>query len=162
MPQYPPPRRLRTDNIKRVLSRHTADGLVRALGTLRGRSGMWPENDPEAYAAYLRDLLNDPRLRRTRMERIPADHRDACLRLDRCLATRLTVSCTNCRTSAVYMLEDLRASFGNDHNVTRLPEYLLPCPSKRDRREGVCHVRAEPGGYEENVRTVQSARAAVS
>lgn len=96
MPQYPPPRRLRTDNIKRVLSRRTAEGLVRALGTLRGRSGMWPENDPEAYAAYLRDLLNDPRVRRTRAERIPADHPDACLRLDRCLATRLTVSCTSC------------------------------------------------------------------
>jgi hypothetical protein len=123
---------------------------------------MWPENDPEAYAAYLRDLLNDPRLRRTRAERVPADHPDACLRLDRCLATRLTVTCQSCRASAVYTIGDLRASFGSDHNITRLPEYLLPCPSKRDRREGACHLRAEAGGYQEGVRTVASARAAVS
>lgn len=68
MPQYPPPRRLRTDNIKRVLSRRTAEELARALGMVRGRSGLWPENDPEAYAAYLRDLLNDPRSRRTRAD----------------------------------------------------------------------------------------------
>ena len=77
MPQYPPPRRLRTDNIRRVLSQRTTEGLLLALGTLRGRSGQWPENDPEAYAAYLHDLLNDPRLQRTRAEHIPADHPDA-------------------------------------------------------------------------------------
>lgn len=161
MPSYPPPRRLRTDNIKRVHSRSTTEGLLRALGTLRGKSGMWPENDPEAYAAYLNDLLNDPRLRRTRAERIPAGHPDASLRLDRCATTRLTVRCEYCRASAVYAVDDLRASFGSDQNVTTLPAYLLPCGSKRSRREGDCHLSAAPGGYDDNVRTVKSAQATV-
>jgi hypothetical protein len=162
MPSYPPPRRFKSDNIKRWLARSTAERLTDTLGAVRGKSGMWPENDPEAHAAYLRDLLNDPRLRRTRAEHIPADHPDASLRLDRCLATRLTVHCQNCRATAVYTLGDLRASFGGDHNITVLPAYLLPCPSKRDRREGECQPRAEPGGYDHNVRTVAGARKAVS
>ena len=123
---------------------------------------MWPENDPDANAAYVRDLLNDPRLRRTRAEHIPADHPDASLRLDRCQATRLTVTCLSCKASAVYPLDDLRASLGSSHNIAALPGYLLPCPCKRDRREGACQPRAEPGGYDDNVRTVAAARKAVS
>lgn len=162
MAPYPPPCRLRTDNIKRWLTRDTAERLADMLGTLRGKSGMWPENDPDAYAAYTRALLSDPRLRRTRAEHIPTDHPDASLRLDRCLATRLTVTCENCRTQAVYTVDDLRASLGSDHSITALPAYLLPCPSKRDRREGACQPRAEPGGYHDNVRTVARARKAVS
>lgn len=162
MPSYPPPRRFRTDNIKRWLARDTAERLAGMLGSVRGKSGLWPENDPEAYDAYTRALLSDPRLRRTRAEHIPADHADASLRLDRCLATRLTLTCRTCRVSAVYTLDDLRASLGSDHSIAVLPAYLLPCPSKRDRREGACQPRAEPGGYDDNVRTVASARKAVS
>jgi hypothetical protein len=158
MPQYPPPLRLRTDNIKRVLSRRTTEGLLRAIGMLLGRSGMWPENDPESYAAYLSDLLNDPRLRRTRAEHIKADHPDADLRLDRCRAKRLTLSCQNCRVSAVYTLEDLWASFGGDYNIMQLPSYLMPCRNKREQRDGACRVRAEPGGFDDCVCTVAEAR----
>ena len=84
MPSYPPALRFKTDNIKRVLARRTTEGLLRALGSLRGKAGLWPENDPEAYAAYVSALMSDPRLRRTRKEHIPADHPDASLRLDRC------------------------------------------------------------------------------
>ncbi len=162
MRRYPPPRQFRTDNIKRVYTRGMADRLVTVLGLLRGKSGIWPESDPEAYAAYVRAVLNDPRARRTREERIPPNHPDAALRLDRCAATRLTVACENCRASAVYLVDDLCASFGSDHNIAALPTYLLPCPSKRDRREGACRLRSEPGGYEENVRTVEWARRDVS
>jgi hypothetical protein len=162
MPAYPPPRRLKTDNIKRWLAQSTAERLVASLALVRGKSGMWPENDPEAHAAYLRSLMDDPRLRRTRAERIPADHPDATLRLDRCVTTRVTVACENCRASAVYAVDDLCASFGGDHNVTRLPAYLLPCASKRDRREGACHLRVVPGGHDENVQTVERAKGAVS
>lgn len=154
---YPPPRRFRTDNIKRVLPRRTTEGLLRALGDLRGKAGLWPENDPEAYAAYVQALLADPRLRRTRAERIPADHRDASLRLDRCPAALLTVTCVNCPASAVYAVEDLRRTFPADQNIMVLPIGLLPCRSKRDRREGACHLRAEPGGYEDALRTVKGA-----
>ncbi len=50
---------------------------------------------------------------------------------------------------------DLRASFGDGQDVTRLPAYLLPCRSKRDRREGACELRAEPGGTLERVTTVK-------
>jgi hypothetical protein len=75
----------------------------------------------ETYAAYLRDLMNDPRLRRTRREYIPADHPDASLRLDRCLAPRLTVTCENCRVSAICAVDDLRASFGSGRNIMALP-----------------------------------------
>jgi hypothetical protein len=101
MPSYPPPRRFKSDNIKRWLARGTAERLSDTLSAVRGKSGMWPENDPEAHAAYVRHLLNDPRLRRTRAEHILADHPDASLRLDRCLATRLTVTCRSCKASAV-------------------------------------------------------------
>jgi hypothetical protein len=162
MPSYPPPRRLRTDNIKRWLARATAERLAVMLGAVGGKSGPWPENDPEAYAAYVNALLHDPRLQRTRAEHIPADHPDAALRLDRCVATRLTVTCNNCHASAVYAVEDLRRAFRADQNIMALPPYLLPCPSKRERREGACHLRAEPGGYPDNLRTVESARKAVS
>lgn len=162
VPAYPPPRRLRTDNIKRVLSRSTAEPLWAALSTLRGKSGMWPENDPEAYAAYLQDLLNDPRLQRTRAEHIPSNHPDASLRLDRCLATHVMVSCENCKASAIYTVGDLRASFGDDQSITALPTYLVPCQSKRERREGACRLRSEPSGHTDNVRSVAQARKAVS
>src|SRR5689334_3360139 len=138
MPYYPPPRRLRTDNIKRWLARDTAERLANMLGAVRGKSGPWPENDPEAYAAYVESLMRDPRLRRTRAEHIPADHPDAALRLDRCVAARLTVTCKNCSASAVYTVDDLRSAFRADQNIMALPSYLLPCPSKRDRREGAC------------------------
>ena len=71
---------------------------------------MWPEDAPL-----------DPRLRRTRREYIAADRSDACLRLDRCLAPRPTVISDNCRVSAVYAIDDLRAYFGPDHNIAALP-----------------------------------------
>jgi hypothetical protein len=92
------------------------------------------------------------------MATIPADHPDASLRLDRCTALAVTVSCTHCAATAVYTLDDLRASFDPDQNITRLPAYLLPCRSKRDRREGACDLKAEPGGTLEGVRTVKGAR----
>ena len=157
MPQYPPPRRLRADNIQCVLSRSIADGLVRALVPLRRKSGPWMDRDPQDHEAWWQAVLNDPRARRSRQERLPENHRDACLRLDRCEAERLTVSCANCRASAVYTIADLISSFGRDQNMLTLPDYLLPCPSKRYRREGACELRATLGGYPERVRSVKSA-----
>lgn len=159
MPLHPWRRRLVTDNIKRVHSKRTAAPLVAALATLRGTSGLWPENDPEACEAWWDSVLRDPRARRTRMETIPPDHRDAILRLDRCRALAVTVSCTHCRAAAVYTVDDLRASFGDGRNITQLPAYLLPCCSKRDRREGTCELRATPGGAQQTARTVKSAQA---
>lgn len=156
-----PGRRLVSDNIKRVHAKGTAQRLLAALGTLRGKSGLWPENDPEASEAWWDAVLADPRARATRMERIPANHRDASLRLDRCKALAVTVSCSHCSATAVYAIDDLRASFGDGQNITRLPAYLLPCRSKRDRREGACELRATPGGMTEGVRTVKGARGGV-
>ncbi|MGB9369876.1 MAG: hypothetical protein WCE79_28105 [Xanthobacteraceae bacterium] len=97
------------------------------------------------------------RARRSRQERLPENHADASLRLDRCGVERLTLSCVNCRASAVYTVADLIDSFGRDHNILVLPDYLLPCGSKRDRCEGACELRATPGGYPEQVRSVKSA-----
>src|SRR5262249_41640873 len=99
MASYPPPPRFKTDNLKRVHARQTTDALIRALSTLRGKSGMWPENDPEAYAAYIESLMDDPRLRPTRLERLPLNHHRARLRLDRCETKLVTVTCRNCRVS---------------------------------------------------------------
>ena len=158
---FHPRRTFLTDNIARVHARGTAQRLLAALGALRGKSGPWPENDPEAVEAWWDNVLADPRARRTRMERIPADHRDASLRLDRCKALAITVSCTHCSATAVYTIDDLRASFDPGQNITRLPVYLLPCRSKRDRREGACELRAEPGGTMERARTVKGARGGV-
>ncbi len=160
MPLHPRRRRLVTDNIRRVHPKCTVAELVAVLGLLRGTTGLWPENDAEACEAWWNNVLADPRARRTRMERVPPDHRDACLRLDRCTAPAVTVSCTHCRAAAVYRVDDLRGSFGDDHNITRLPAYLLPCRSKRDRREGACTPTTEPGGTAEEAGTVKAARGA--
>lgn len=140
------PRELRTDNIERFLAPHAAHGLLRTLASVHGKSGLSLENDPEAYAAYIRDLMSDPRARRTRMENIPVDHPDAALRLDRCRARVLTMRCASCRASAVYAMADLRDFYGASHSIAALPEILLPCPKTRNRRDGVCRVIAEPGG----------------
>src|ERR1043165_8297556 len=115
MPLHPRRRSVTSDNIKRVHAKGTAQRLLAALGTLRGKSGLWPENDPEAVEAWWNAVLADPRARRTRMESIPADHRDASLRLDRCKALAVTGSCSACAATAVYTIDDLRASFGDSH-----------------------------------------------
>jgi hypothetical protein len=162
MPAYPPPRRFRSDNIARFHGRDVVDGLLRALVPLRGRSGPWHDRDPQALEDWWRAVLNDPRARRSREEHLPADHPDACLRLDRCRALAVTVKCTACDVSAVYTLDDLKASFAPSQNITRLPAYLLPCRDKHARREGDCDLRVEPGGYLENLRTVKAARGSTS
>jgi hypothetical protein len=162
MPSYPPPRRYRSDNIGRVLPRERANKLRTVLGILRSRSGPWLERDPDELESWWQDVLRDPRAQRTRMENIPADHPDARLRLDRYDALAVTVTCANCRASAVYTMDDLRSSFSPSLNVTRLPAFLLPCGSKRDRRDGACRLTVEESGTLENLRTVERAKREVS
>jgi hypothetical protein len=91
MPSYSKPRRYRSDNIARLLPRERADKLGTVLGILRARSGAWLDRDPDKVESWWQDVLRDSRAQRTRMENIPADHPDACLRLDRCKALAITV-----------------------------------------------------------------------
>lgn len=160
MPGYPPPRRWRSDNIARVLFRSRVESMLSALRPMRSKSGPWLERDPDETEAWWQAVLRDPRSSRTHLERIPVNHPDASMRLDRCPASNVTVKCAACSVSAVYTLEDLQASFGADHSILRLPVYLLPCRSKRARREGECTLRAEPGGYTEHVQSVKAMRGA--
>ena len=159
MPHYPPPRRMRSDNIKRwpARNRKRVAAMLDVLTQMKGGSGPWMERDPDDAEAWWRAVALDPRAQQTRMERIPASHPDRSLRLDRCPQPIVTVRCANCKVEAVYETADLVKSFGTDRNIRRLPEYLLPCPSKRDRREGVCDLKAEPGGYTAHVRSVKAA-----
>jgi len=121
MPLRPPPRNMRTDNIKRVLDRDLVDALLRALKPLPSKSGPWMDRDPQALEGWWLSVLNDPRARRSRQERLPETHADAAMRLDRCGNQRLTVSCVNCRVSAVYAVADLIERFRPDFNVLTLP-----------------------------------------
>lgn len=157
MPAYSPPRRYRSDNIARVLDRKHVEGLLRALTPLRRKSGPWIDRDPHEHEAWWCAVLSDPRTQRTRRDHIPADHPDASLRLDRCVSPLLTVRCAHCKAMAVYTVDDLRSTYGADQNIMTLPAALLPCASKRDRRDGACELRAEPGGYAADVRTVKGA-----
>jgi hypothetical protein len=127
---------------------------------MRSKSGPWLDRDADEIEAWWQAVLRDPRSRRTRLERIPVNHPDASMRLDRCPASNVTVRCTACNVSAVYTLEDLQASFGSDHSILRLPVYLLPCREKRARREGECSLTAEAGGYTEQARSVKGMRGA--
>lgn len=158
----PPPLRFRSDNIKRVVGYDLTARLVTAVAGLRSKTAPWLERDPDEVEAWWRSVLADPRARRTTAETIPERHPDASLRLDRFKALTLTVRCRNCKVFAVFTLDDLRSKFAPDQNVMRLPAYLLPCKSKRDRRDGVCSLRAEPGGYTEHLRTVAQAAREVS
>jgi hypothetical protein len=107
--------------------------MLDVLRQIGSKSGPSPERDPDALEAWWEAVLNDPRSQRTRIEKIPADHPDACLRLDRYPQPIITVKYTYCGVQAVYAIDDLAKSFGVDHNITCLPAYLLPCPSRRDR-----------------------------
>lgn len=139
MPRPPQPRRLRTDNIKRVLSRDVVDGLTRALTPLRGKTGHWTERDPEALEAWWRAVLLDPRAQPSREDRLPKNHSQ---RLDCCPSDLVTMKCRNCNAQATYTLADLIASFGPDQNIRALPVLLLPCKNKRERRDGQCDIPA--------------------
>ena len=159
MPHYPPPRRMRSDNIKRwpARNRKRVAAMLEALAQIKGGSGPWLERDPDEMEAWWQAVAHDPRAQRTRMESIAADHPDASLRLDRCPQPVVTVKCAYCGVEAVYETADLAKSFGADHNIQRLPAYLLPCAEKRNRREGACDLKAEPGGYTQGKRTVKQA-----
>ena len=146
---YPPPRRFKSDNIKRwpLRNRKRVAAMVELLSELNGSTGVWTERDPDEASAWWEAVMRDPRSHLTRLESIPTNHPDASLRLDRCPQGIVTVTCAACRVQAAYELGDLQRSFGDDHNIMRLPGFLLPCMSKRDQRDGRCSPRAEPGGY---------------
>jgi len=99
--------------------------------------------DVDDAEAWWRDVLNDPRASRTQAERIPTDHVDVSLRLDRWPGALVTFRCTTCGSNATYETSELASVSGGDHNVTRLPASLVDCPEKPARREGACRLRAE-------------------
>lgn len=132
----------RSDNLGRVLSERRVEGLLAAFRNIGSKAGPWPERDPDAMEAWWRAVLHDPRARRTREYRISKDHPDASLRLDRCRSALVMLRCDSCRASATYAIDDLREVYGSDANITQLPAALLPCPSKRDQRDGACRPRA--------------------
>ena len=154
MPRHPI-RWKRTDNLGRVLSERALEGLLTAFRGLRTKGGPWPESDPDALEAWWQAVLHDPRARRTREYRIAKDHPDASLRLDRCRSLLVMVRCQSCGVSATYALDDLRRAYGDDANITQLPAALLPCPSKRDARDGACRPRAFATSDASNVQRVK-------
>jgi hypothetical protein len=133
------PKHWRSGDIKSFLPSRAVQCLAIAIQNLPVR-GPCPEIDEEGWWA---DILGDPRLRRSKQERLPADHRDACLRLDRCSATgAVTFTCASCKRSATLNVADLCKSFGTDRNVSTLGRYIIHCDDKRKRREGYdCDVR---------------------
>ena len=63
--------------------------------------------------------------------------------------------CDSCRASATYAVDNLRQVYGDGANVTQLPAALLPCPSKRDQRDGACRPRAFTTSDASNVQRVK-------
>src|SRR4051812_19023690 len=145
----------RSYNIRRVLSQGRVAALLTAFGGLRARGAPWIELDADDAEAWWRDVLNDPRARRTQADRIPKDHVDASLRLDRWPGAFVTFRCATCGSHAAYETRELAGVFGADHNVTRLPASLVDCPEKLARREGACRLRAEGGSHVGAVRRVK-------
>jgi hypothetical protein len=150
-----PIRWTKSDNLGRVLSERRVEGLFTAFRNIGSKAGPWPERDPDAMDAWWRAVLHDPRARRTRESTIPRDHPDASLRLDRCRTALVLLRCDSCRASATYSIDDLRQVYGGDANITQLPTALLPCPSKRDQRDGACRPRAFTTSDASNVRRVE-------
>src|SRR4051794_4250611 len=144
----------RSDNIRRVLSHSRVVALLTAFQGLRPKNAPWIELDADDADGWWRDVLNDPRARRTQADRIPKDHVDANLRLDRWPGAFVTFRCAKCGAHAVYETRELAGVFGADHNITRLPTSLVDCPEKLARREGACHLRAEGGSHVGAVRRV--------
>src|SRR3954469_24671438 len=145
----------RSDNIWRVLSQSRVAALLTAFQGLRPQNAPWIEMDADDAAAWWRDVLNDPRARRTQADRIPKDHVDANLRLDRWPGAFVTFRCATCGSHASYQASELASVFGADHNVTRLPTSLVDCPEKLARREGACRLRAEGGSHVGRVKRIK-------
>src|SRR3954471_4447675 len=137
----------RSDNIRRVLSKSRVEALLVAFRGLRPQNAPWVVMDAADADAWWRDVLNDPRARRTQADRIPKDHVDASLRLDRWRGGFVTFRCVTCGAHATYEATELASVFGADHNITRLPASLVDCPEKLARREGACRLRAEGGAH---------------
>src|SRR5947207_1590302 len=90
--------------------------LTDMLSALRGNSGMWPESGPLARAAYLRRLLDDPRLRRT-----PAMAHTSGRSRHQLAAQSMPCHAVDCGVPKLPRvggldLEDQRASFGSDYH----------------------------------------------
>src|SRR3954469_13481135 len=111
--------------------------------------------DADDADAWWRDVLNDPRARRTQADRISKDHVDANLRLDRWPGAFVTFRCAKCGAHATYEAGELASVFGADHNVTRLPASLVECHDKHGRREGACQLQAEGGSHVGSVQRVK-------
>src|SRR5437764_1722004 len=92
----------RSDNIRRVLSHSRVAALLTAFQGLRPKNAPWIEMDADDAKAWWRDVLNDPRARRTQADRIPKDHVDAQFRLDRWPGAFVTFRCATCGAHAVY------------------------------------------------------------
>jgi hypothetical protein len=137
------------------LSKSRVEALLVAFRSLRPKDAPWVVMDADDNEAWWHDVLNDPRARRTQADRIPKDHVDASLRLDRWPGAFVTFRCMTCGAHASYEARDLAGVFGGDANITRLPTSLVDCPEKLARREGACRLRAEGGPHVGMVRRVR-------
>src|SRR4051794_20284353 len=101
----------RSDNIRRVLSQSRVEALLVAFRGLRPKNAPWLVMDADDAEAWWGDVLNDPRARRTQADRIPNDHVDANLRLDRWPGAFVTFRCTACDAHASYQASELAGVF---------------------------------------------------
>jgi hypothetical protein len=129
----PKRRRWRSSDIKSFLPLSRVRPLELAMQSIAER-GNWLQIDEEAWWA---DVLDDPRVRPPLRKTLPAGHRYAHLRLDRCQAESVTFVCVSCRQQTTLDVAVLRERFGRDRNILTIRGEALLCGKhKRDRRDG--------------------------
>jgi hypothetical protein len=153
-------RRKRSADIRRVLTAHRTEGLMRAMAQIRAKGGSYLENDPDDYDAWWSAVTADPRSARSWELSLAADHPEAWMRLDRLVkrAQLITFQCWDCRQRGTFTIADVIRERGGDTNANAVGEGLLDCPDPYARRNGrFCRFRFELGGFTSNVRPARKA-----
>lgn len=132
-PEKLKPRVWRSADIKGFLRTRVAEGLAAAMESMPQRGGA-PDIDEDAW---WRDVLDDPRVRTSRRERIDErDARNVHVRVDRCTAETVTFTCALCGGVETYDVPGLILKVGSDRNIYTINAEVMNCPDKRKRREG--------------------------